>query len=62
LPIFNCLKLPGEVGDEFEDDFVLLADVFSRGMARGELAHVHEGGSAAYGGMFLLTPGLVRAA
>ncbi|MGO9596172.1 MAG: hypothetical protein ACLQFT_16545 [Steroidobacteraceae bacterium] len=22
----NCLKLPGELGDEWEDDFVLLAD------------------------------------
>lgn len=27
----NCLKLPGERGDEWEDDFVLLADVFTTG-------------------------------
>jgi len=25
---FNCLKLPGKEGDEMEDDFVLLADIF----------------------------------
>jgi len=28
---FNCLKLPGKPGDEFEDDFVQLADVFPTG-------------------------------
>lgn len=27
----NCLKLPGEPGDDFEDDFVLLADAFPTG-------------------------------
>ena len=27
----NCLKLPGEPGDEWEDDFVLLADAFTTG-------------------------------
>ena len=27
----NCLKLPGEPGDEWEDDFVLLADAFPTG-------------------------------
>ena len=27
----NCLKLPGEPGDAWEDDFVLLADVFPTG-------------------------------
>jgi glutathione-independent formaldehyde dehydrogenase len=27
----NCLKLPGEPGDEWEDDFVMLADCFTTG-------------------------------
>ena len=27
----NCLKLPGEPGDNLEDDFVLLADAFTTG-------------------------------
>src|SRR5271165_6246130 len=27
----NCLKLPGEPGDDWEDDFVLLADAFTTG-------------------------------
>lgn len=27
----NCLKLPGEPGDVFEDDFMMLADVFPTG-------------------------------
>jgi glutathione-independent formaldehyde dehydrogenase len=27
----NCLKLPGEPGDDWEDDFVLLADCFTTG-------------------------------
>ena len=27
----NCLKLPGEAGDSWEDDFVLLADAFTTG-------------------------------
>ena len=27
----NCLKLPGEAGDRWEDDFVLLADAFTTG-------------------------------
>ena len=27
----NCLKLPGEPGDKWEDDFVLLADAFTTG-------------------------------
>jgi glutathione-independent formaldehyde dehydrogenase len=27
----NCLKLPGEPGDNWEDDFVLLADAFTTG-------------------------------
>jgi threonine dehydrogenase-like Zn-dependent dehydrogenase len=27
----NCLKLPGEPGDDWEDNFVLLADAFTTG-------------------------------
>ena len=27
----NCLRLPGEPGDEWEDDFVVLADAFRTG-------------------------------
>jgi len=28
---FNCTKLPGTPGDKWEDDFVLLADIFPTG-------------------------------
>jgi len=44
---FNCLKLPGEPGDEFEDDFVLLADIFPTGWHAAELANVKCGNSVA---------------
>jgi len=44
---FNCLKLPGKPGDEFEDDFILLADVFPTGYHAAELAHVSPGKSVA---------------
>ena len=44
---FNCLKLPGAPGDEFEDDFVLLADVFPTGYHGTELAGVHPGDTVA---------------
>ncbi len=44
---FNCLKLPGEPGDEFEDDFVLLADIFPTGWHATELACVKAGDSVA---------------
>ena len=44
---FNCLKLPGKPGDEFEDDFVLLADIFPTGWHAAELAHVKSGDSVA---------------
>lgn len=37
---FNCLKLPGKPGDSFEDDFVLLADIFPTGWHAAELANV----------------------
>ena len=42
-----CLKLPGEPGDEFEDDFVLLADIFPTSYYSAELAHVSIGKAVA---------------
>jgi glutathione-independent formaldehyde dehydrogenase len=36
----NCLKMPGVPGDKWEDDFVLLADVFPTGWYANELADV----------------------
>jgi glutathione-independent formaldehyde dehydrogenase len=44
---FNCLKLPGTPGDEWEDDFLLLADVFPTGYHAAELACVSPGKSVA---------------
>ena len=44
---FNCLKLPGTPGDQFEDDFILLADVFPTGYHATELACVSPGKSVA---------------
>jgi glutathione-independent formaldehyde dehydrogenase len=43
----NCLKLPGEPGDEWEHDFVLLADAFPTGYHATELAGVSAGDSVA---------------
>ncbi|HEY2749468.1 MAG TPA: glutathione-independent formaldehyde dehydrogenase, partial [Polyangia bacterium] len=43
----NCLKLPGRPGDEHEDDFVLLSDVFPTGYHATELAGVAPGTSVA---------------
>ncbi len=40
---FNCLKLPGRPGDELEDDFVLLSDIFPTGYHGAELAGVGPG-------------------
>ncbi|MBV9271891.1 MAG: glutathione-independent formaldehyde dehydrogenase [Candidatus Eremiobacteraeota bacterium] len=47
---YNCLKLPGAAGDEFEDDFVLLADVFPTGFHATEQAHVRAGDTVAIWG------------
>lgn len=47
---FNALKLPGKPADEFEDDFVLLADVFPTGYHATEQAHVQAGDSVAIWG------------
>ncbi|MBX3206214.1 MAG: glutathione-independent formaldehyde dehydrogenase [Labilithrix sp.] len=43
----NCLKVPGKAGDEWEDAFVLLADVFPTGWYANELAGVDEGSTVA---------------
>jgi len=42
-----CLKLPGKPGDEFEDDFVLLADIFPTSYYSTELANVSAGKAVA---------------
>lgn len=44
---FNCLKLPGQPGDELEDDFLLLSDVFPTGYHGAVLAEVQPGSSVA---------------
>jgi glutathione-independent formaldehyde dehydrogenase len=44
---FNCLKLPGTPGDQWEDDFVLLADIFPTGYHATEQAHVRPGDTVA---------------
>jgi len=44
---FNFLKLPGTPGDEFEDDFIMLADVFPTGYHATEQAHVTPGDTVA---------------
>lgn len=43
----NCLQLPGEADDEYEDDFVLLADAFVSGYHATELARVSPGDTVA---------------
>lgn len=42
-----CLKLPGTAGDNFEDDFVLLADIFPTAYYSTEMADVSAGKSVA---------------
>jgi glutathione-independent formaldehyde dehydrogenase len=44
---FNCLKLPGKPGDEWEDDFLLLSDVFPTAFHAMELAGVSAGKTVA---------------
>lgn len=51
----NCIRVPGEPGDEHEDDFVLLADAFVTGWHATTLADVHPShrdrtGHAGHGG------------
>jgi glutathione-independent formaldehyde dehydrogenase len=43
----NCLRVPGEPGDDWEDDFVLLADAFPSGYHAAVLAGVSPGDSVA---------------
>ena len=43
----NCLKLPGKPGDELEDDYLLLSDVFPTGYHGAELAQVSPGSTVA---------------
>jgi len=43
----NCLKLPGEPGDNLEDDFLLLSDIFPTGYHAAELAGVGPGSTVA---------------
>jgi glutathione-independent formaldehyde dehydrogenase len=43
----NCLRLPGEPGDQHEHDFVLLADALPTGYHALELAGVRQGDSVA---------------
>jgi len=43
----NCLRLPGEPGDDWEHDFALLADAFPTGYHATELAQVSPGDSVA---------------
>lgn len=43
----NCVPVPGEPGDELEDDLVLLADAFVTGWHATELARVSAGASVA---------------
>lgn len=47
---FNALELPGKPGDEFEDDFLLLSDVFPTGYHSTEQARVRAGDSVAVWG------------
>ena len=42
-----CLKLPGEPGDELEDDYLLLSDIFPTAYHATELANVKTGKSVA---------------
>ena len=44
---FNALKLPGRPGDKFEDDFLLLSDVFPTAYHATELAAVTPGKTVA---------------
>lgn len=44
---FNTIKLPGTPGDEYENDFLMLADIFPTGYHATELAGVEPGTSVA---------------
>ncbi len=64
---FNCLKVPGTPGDEFEDKFILLADIFPTAYHSTELAQVGLGSTVAiYGagpvGMLAAYSSLIKGA
>ena len=44
---YNCLKVPGTPGDSFEDNFILLADIFPTAYHSTELAKVELGSTVA---------------
>ena len=44
---YNCLKVPGTPGDDFEDKFILLADIFPTAYHSTELAQVGLGSTVA---------------
>lgn len=44
---YNCIKLPGTPGDAFEEDFLMLADIFPTGYFATELANVGAGSTVA---------------
>ncbi len=44
---YNCVKLPGVPGDEWEDDFAMLSDIFPTGWHAAEMARVGPGDSVA---------------
>jgi glutathione-independent formaldehyde dehydrogenase len=44
---FNCLKLPGTPGDRWEDDFIMLSDVFPTGYHACMMADVSPGKTVA---------------
>jgi glutathione-independent formaldehyde dehydrogenase len=43
----NCITVPGEAGDDLEDDLLLLADAWVSGWHATELAAVHAGATVA---------------
>jgi glutathione-independent formaldehyde dehydrogenase len=43
----NCIKLPGKPGDDLEDDFLLLSDIFPTGYHAAEMAKVSPGTTVA---------------
>lgn len=43
----NCIKLPGKPGDELEDDFLLLSDIFPTGYHAAVMANVQPGSTVA---------------
>jgi glutathione-independent formaldehyde dehydrogenase len=44
---YNCLRLPGEAGDEHESDFAMLSDIFPTGYHGAEIAQVGAGETVA---------------